>query len=95
MACKLMAQVQFAVLPGCQQNQPLPGMAVYPRDAYTTPNCPADCIKASRSAGKGSGDFAVRGPTTCTLGPRGLGGAKAKWLLTKTKQERRPDSRYE
>ena len=71
----------------------IPGIAVYPRDAYTTPDCPADCMKASRWGGRGLGGCAVRGPTTCTLGPRALGGARAKWLLIMTRQDWRPDSR--
>ena len=70
-------------------------MAVYPRDAYTTPRGPACCMKAARSAGKGWGAFAVNGPTTCTFGPRGRGVDRAKWLLTKTRLEFRPDSLYE
>ena len=40
-------------------------MEVVPIETYTMPSSPADCAKASRSAGSGLGSVAVSGPVTC------------------------------
>ena len=40
-------------------------MEVVPIETYTMPSSPADCAKASRSAGSGLASAAVSAPVTC------------------------------
>lgn len=49
----------------------LPGIAVVPREAYTTPLSPADSTNSSRSTGRALAGVAVVGPTTTMWGEMG------------------------
>jgi len=72
-----------------------PGMAVVPREAYTTPCSPADCTKPSKSEGRAFAGAAVRAPTETIWGARGSALVVAQSECNKTRAACLLDFEYE